>query len=669
MFAIMIEMIKKSNLVDQDPWLKPYLPAILKRRDFVKKTRQRIVGSQKLVDFAQGFRYFGLHRQGREWVFREWLPNATDVYIIGDFTDWKDDASCRLSQVQDGVWEIKLPSSKLKHQDHYKLHVFWNGGDGERIPAYATRVVQDSQTHIFSAQVWSPKTSYKWKSNFTRDKASSPYIYEVHVGMSTEKSGITTYREFTKNILPRIKKAGYNTIQLMAIQEHPYYGSYGYHVSSLYAPSSRFGTPEDLKELVDNAHKAGLTVIMDLVHSHAVKNETEGLSCQDGSLTQYFHDGYRGSHIAWDSRLYDYGKPQVAHFLLSNCRYWLEEFRFDGYRFDGVTSMIYFDHGLEKTITSYDDYFNNIDLDAIAYLTLANELIHTYCPEALVIAEEVSGMPGIATLYQNDGIGFDYRLSMGIPDLWIKLIKELPDEKWSVSLLLHELSQHRPEEKTISYVESHDQALVGDKTVIFRLADAKMYSSMAIASQDIDIDRAIALHKTIRLMTAGLNNGGYLNFVGNEFGHPEWIDFPRQGNNWSYHYARRQWSLMDDKKLKYHWLGEFDQAMITLLRTHESDLSHAISWTTCDETDQVFSFMRQDLLFVFNINPTKSFENYGLYAPEGEYRILLSTDDSKYGGYDRIDSEMKYVTDGSERPLKLYIPSRMGFVMIRKKKK
>lgn len=655
-------MVIDNPLVNIDPWLEPHANEILQRRFHTINMKLRIVGEKSLVDFAQGHHYFGLHKSNDCWIFREWIPNATKVFLVGDFSEWKDLPEFELSKHGDNIWEINPPLSKLKHKDLYKLHIYWNGGDGYRIPAYANRVVQNEETLAYDAQIWSPRKQYVWKHSFVRNNNEAPYVYEAHIGMSGERERVTYAKEFTQKTLPRIIKAGYNTIQLMAIQEHPYYGSFGYHVSSLFAPSSRFGTPEDIKELVDTAHAAGITVILDLVHSHAVKNEEEGLGRFDGTINQYFRDGDAGNHIAWDSRLYDYGKPQVAHFLLSNCRYWLEEFHFDGYRFDGVTSMLYYHHGLEKAFTSYEDYFKAVDLDATAYLTLANSLIHEYRSDALTIAEEMSGMPGLVADVNNDGIGFDYRLSMGVPDLWIKLIKEQPDEQWSMSLLLHELSQHRPEEKTISYAESHDQALVGDKTLIFRLADSKMYDGMLVSYKDTVIDRAIALHKIIRLMTASLNQGGYLNFMGNEFGHPEWIDFPREGNGWSYKYAKRQWKLADNPKLKYHWLGEFDKEMIGLLRTRPTDMSQPVSWTTVNDGDQIMSFMRGNLLFVFNLSPDRSYENYGLYAPQGEYMLLLSSDDERFGGFDRIDLSVIHHTDNSERPLKLYIPARTASV-------
>ncbi|MBR1630605.1 MAG: alpha amylase C-terminal domain-containing protein, partial [Paludibacteraceae bacterium] len=534
-------------------------------------------------------------------------------------------------------------------------------------------VVQDEQTKVFSAQVWAPAQPYRFRIGHFRPKVKPLLIYECHIGMSGQEEKVSTYDEFRRLVLPRIREDGYNCVQIMAVQEHPYYGSFGYHVSSFFAASSRFGTPEDLKRLIDDAHAMGLAVIMDLVHSHAVKNEVEGLGRFDGTPYQYFHDGARREHPAWDSLCFNYGKHEVLHFLLSNCNFWLDEYHFDGFRFDGVTSMIYLSHGLGESFTGYGDYYNgNQDGDALCYLTLANKLIHEVNPHAITIAEEMSGMPGLAYPVKGGGIGFDYRLAMGIPDFWIKMIKEVKDEDWKAGHIFWELTNRRADEKTISYAESHDQALVGDKTIIFRLIDADMYWHMQHGDANFMVDRGMALHKMIRLITASTINGGYLNFMGNEFGHPEWIDFPREGNGWSYKYARRQWDLVDNPNFYYHELGEFDKAMIHLVgkTTRFSELPIEPIWDK--EGDQVVAFMRGDLLFVFNWNGQKSFAGYGLLAPEGSYRVVLNTDDKRYAGFGLADDSVEHFTQPDPEHtapgkawLRLYLPARSAVVLKR----
>lgn len=500
-------------------------------------------------------------------------------------------------------------------------------------------------------------------------------IYECHIGMSQQEEKVGSYKEFQEKILPRIAKEGYNCIQIMAIQEHPYYGSFGYHVSSFFAASSRFGTPEELKELIDTAHSMGIAVIMDIVHSHAVKNEVEGLGNFAGDPNQYFYPGGRREHPAWDSLCFDYGKNEVIHFLLSNCKFWLEEYHFDGFRFDGVTSMLYYSHGLGEAFCNYGDYFNgHQDDNAICYLTLANRLIHQVNAKAITIAEEVSGMPGLAAKYEDGGYGFDYRMAMNIPDYWIKTIKEKIDEDWKPSSMFWEVTNRRKDEKTISYAESHDQALVGDKTIIFRLIDADMYWHMQKGDENYTVNRGISLHKMIRLLTATTINGGYLNFMGNEFGHPEWIDFPREGNGWSCKYARRQWDLVDNKNLAYHYMGDFDAAMLGVVKSIKNFQATPVQEIWHNDGDQVLAYMRKDLIFVFNFNPKQSFTDYGFLVPAGTYEVILNTDNPDYGGNGLTDDTIKHFTihdplykKDKKEWLKLYIPARTAVVLRRTK--
>ncbi len=653
------------DFIRYDPLLEPYAEYIHSISLLATEKENELIGSQEtLSDFSNGHLYFGLKKTGDELIFREWAPNATGIYLIADCNDWKKHPDFLFNSIGNGNWELKIPYNQLPHLSLYKLIILWPGGEGERIPAWTQRVVQDVVTKIFSAQVWFPDQPYQWKYPIP-PKHNFPLIYEAHVGMSTEELKVASYDEFRIQVLPRIHKAGYNTIQLMAIQEHPYYGSFGYHVSGFFAPSSRFGTPDDLKQLIDEAHGMGIHVIMDIVHSHAVKNETEGISRYDGTLYQFFHDGPRGEHIAWDSRCFNYGKNEVIHFLLSNCKYWLDEFHFDGFRFDGVTSMCYKDHGLGKDFLEYGDYFNeNLDIEALVYLKLANKLIHEIRSDATTIAEDMSGFPGMAAKADEGGFGFNFRLSMGVPDYWIKLIKEVPDEMWHVGDMYYQLTNKRPEEKVVSYCESHDQALVGDKTIIFRLMDAEMYFKMDIENSSLIIDRGMALHKMIRLLTIATASGGYLNFMGNEFGHPEWIDFPRQGNNWSYHYARRQWCLVENNNLRYQFLDKFDKAMILLINS-ESALESEPKVVEQNNDGQVLVFQRRGLIYVFNFNPIRSFTDYEIPGEPCSYQIVLNTDDIRFGGFGHINTNIDYhsIKRNENHLLRLYLPARTGFVL------
>jgi len=660
--------MKPLPLIQIDPWLKPF-SFILKRRAEKAKLRELEFtdGKSTLKDLANNYFYYGLFKTETHWVFREKAPNATQIFLMGDFSYWKPMEQYALHPVGNGDWEIQLPLSFLKHGDLYKLWMVWQFGADERLPSHVRRVVQDENSKVFSAQVWEPEKPYIWKYP-QPEKPKHPIIYEAHIGMSSQYEEINTYWRFKEYVLPRIKKLGYNTIQLMAIQEHPYYGSFGYQVANFYAPSARFGTPEELMELIDTAHKLGISVILDIVHSHSVSNVKEGLSLFDGSENLYFHSGNKGYHPVWDSRCFNYGKNETIMFLLSNLKYWLELFQFDGFRFDGVTSMSYWNHGIGVDFMNYQQYFDdNVDEDAIVYLTLANKLIKEVNVNAFTIAEDVSGMPGMAFPVVEGGIGFDFRMSMGIAEFWGKIIKERSDEQWSPGEIFFRLTDKRKEEQTISYAESHDQAMVGDKTIIFRLIDKEMYTGMAVLSQNLIVDRGIALHKLIRLLTLSLSQGGYLNFMGNEFGHPEWIDFPREGNNWSLKYARRQWNLVDDNMLKYKYLNDFDTALIHFVEQNNIlDIHpHVI---VQDNENQVLAYLRNNVLFVFNFSPISSYTDYEIYAPKGEYRIILNSDSKQFGGFGNVDEAISYKTFliNETSSLRLYLPARTGVVIKRK---
>ena len=647
-------------IYETDTWLAPYKDAIDARHQRILDARADIEVDGSLSRGLNNHLYYGMHRTAEgDWIFREWAPNATKIYLIGEFNNWKRTEAYALHPVGNGNWEITVNQMFISHGTLYKLYVEWPGGGGERIPAYATRAVQDPETKMFTAQVWDPDKPYRWKHKGP-GKREHPFIYECHIGMSSEEEKVSTFAEFRKNILPKIIKDGYDTIQIMALQEHPYYGSFGYQVSNFYALSSRFGTPEDFKALVDEAHGAGIAIVMDIVHSHSVDNELEGLGDFDGKDgDMYFYSGDRGRHPAWGSRCFDYGRHETQHFLLSNCKYWMEEYHIDGFRFDGVTSMLYWDHGLGKDFVGYDNYFNGgVDESAVTYLALANMLVKELNPDAFTIAEDVSGMAGLAAPFEAGGVGFDFRMSMGVADNWIKWIKELSDDQWSMGEMWWQLTNKRADEKTISYAECHDQAMVGDKTIIFRLMDKEMYFSMNTESKSDIIDRGIALHKMIRLVTMATAGDGYLNFMGNEFGHPEWIDFPREGNGWSYKYARRQWSLAEPDYLRYKYLLNFDNAMIRLGKS-EDILSGRPELLVQDEEKKILVFKRINCIFAFNFNPCLSFSDYGFSEAE-------------FDGFSRIKMGEEHLSMAEKSPngnrkydhtLYLYLPCRCAIVL------
>ena len=666
------------RILELNPQLAPFEGDIKLRMDLYHNTKNRLLTEgQTLNDIANAHTYYGIHHLEREdkWVYREWAPNAYQLYLTGEFNNWNQ-TSHPLTRLENGNWEIVLEGKDALWEGcKVKTVVDVNMTRTEHIPIYARRVVQDKETITWCAEVVDNWKTFEWTDQEFKP-SETLYIYEAHVGMAQEEGKVGTYREFADLVLPRVKKGGYNTIQLMAIMEHPYYGSFGYQVANFFAASSWFGKPEDLKYLVNKAHKLGIRVLLDVVHSHAVKNTAEGINMFDGTTWQFFHDGEKGDHPAWGTKCFNYGKDEVIHFLLSNLKFWMEEYHFDGFRFDGVTSMLYYDHGLGTSFDDNNKYFSyNTDVEAITYLQLANELIRQVNPKAITVSEDMSGMPGMCLPIEDGGIGFDYRLAMGLPDMWIKTVKELSDDQWDIGKMWGDMCLRRPGEGTVAYVESHDQALVGDKTMIMRLADAGMYTDMDKACHNLNIDRTIALHKMIRLFTLAGGGEAYLNFMGNEFGHPEWIDFPREGNNWSFHYCRRQWSLRDNGFLKYQWLGDFDHDMVMLTKRHKIFTQRMADLRLMKGPEQTIVFSRKNLLFAFNFSPSQSLTNVLVPVPnDADYEVKLCTDDVQYGGQGLVE-HITYPAKAFDGQyyVELYLPARTAVVLkegkIRKAKK
>ncbi len=649
----------KQKILQYDPYLKPYEQDLDFRR---KRYGEKCAQLGDLSEFANGYAYFGFHKTPKGWVYREWAPGAEKLYLTGSFCNWERH-KYPMEQEENGVFTLFLPKNVLKNGDIVQTIVVHAGKELERIPLYANYVVQE-EDGSWNAKIYDPEKPFFWTDAGFKPK-KTPFIYECHVGMAQQEGKVGSYAEFTENILPRVKKSGYNTIQLMAIMEHPYYASFGYQVTNFFAPSSRFGTPDSLKKLIDTAHKMGIAVLLDVVHSHASRNTREGMNEFDGTPYQFFHAGIRGDHPAWGTKCFDYGKNEVLHFLLSNLKYWLEEFHFDGFRFDGVTSMLYHDHGLGVAFTDYGKYFSmNTDTDAVTYLQLASTLTRQVKPHALLIAEDMSAMPGLCLPIADGGVGFDYRLAMGEPDLWIRLVKEVADEHWDLNHIYYELTTRRPKEKVIGYCESHDQALVGDKTLMFRLCDKEMYTAMEKGSQSLVIDRGMALHKLIRLLTMSLGGEGYLTFMGNEFGHPEWIDFPREGNGWSYHYCRRQWDLAENDNLRYGELLAFDRDLVKLCKSLRA-LKGKDTQRWLDNEKKILIYSKGKGVFALNLHPENSYETcFVPVGAPGKYDVIMSTDDFCYGGFGRVyhQSYEAFCREGLWG-VNVYLPSRTAVVL------
>ena len=302
-----------------------------------------------------------------------------------------------------------------------------------------------------------------------------------------------------------------------------------------------------------------------------------------------------------------------------------------------------------------------------SYLSLANMVIHGFRRDAVTVAEDVSGMPGLAAPAAEGGCGFDYRMAMGVTDCWFKLFDQR-DEDWSMGYLWHELTNRRADERSVSYVECHDQAIVGGQTAIFRLIGDAMYRGMRLRDRNPAAERGVALVKIAKLLTLGTAGNGYLNFMGNEFGHPEWIDFPREGNNWSYHYARRQWSLADNPELFYRCLGEFDRELLAIAGADEV-FARKPQAVKIDERHKIIAFERGGLWFFVNLHPVDSLPECAFEVPPGEYELVLDSDAVKFGGCGRVAAGQTYyaMPVNGVMAVRVYLPCRTALILRRRK--
>ncbi|KAF1493852.1 1,4-alpha-glucan-branching enzyme, partial [Eudyptula minor novaehollandiae] len=626
-----------------------------------------------LDKFSKCYKTFGVNQFVDGGIYcKEWAPGAEAVFLAGDFNGWNP-FSHPYKKIEYGKWELFIPPG----QDGYpsvphgsKLKVVIRAQNGEllyRISPWARYVVRDEDKVNYDWVHWNPPQSYIHKHPSPK-RLKSLRIYESHVGIASPEGKVASYKNFTYNVLPRIKDLGYNCVQLMAIMEHAYYASFGYQVTSFFAASSRYGTPDDLKEMIDVAHSMGITVLLDVVHSHASKNSEDGLNKFDGTDSCFFHSGPKGTHQLWDSRLFDYANWEVLRFLLSNLRMWIKDYRFDGFRFDGITSMLYHHHGIGTGFSGdYNEYFGlHVDEDALCYLMLANHMINFLHPECITIAEDVSGMPALCRPIAEGGGGFDYRLAMAIPDKWIQIIKELKDEDWNMGNIVYTLTNRRYEEKYIAYAESHDQALVGDKTLAFRLMDAEMYTNMSVLSPLTPvIDRGIQLHKMIRLITHALGGESYLNFMGNlllyyVLNFNKHLDLLEQAQKRATKMIRgmehlssceerlRELRLFSLEKRRL-W-GHLIAASQYLKGAYKKEGGKLFSRACCDRT-RGNGFKLKEGRFRLDIRKNSLIVIF-------KYKILLDSDAAEYGGHQRLDHSAEYFSEEyphNDRPNSLMV--------------
>ncbi len=664
----------------KDPALEVYVPFLQRRYRAFTAEMERIVSMfGSLRAYANLHTFLGLHyineRNGFFWRWREYMPHAETLWLTTDKLNFQRHAKFRFVRKANGIFELEIPGDALEHGTYVEFRMTpqkENVSDRvpraeRRVPIFSQWVLQDVNVpEQWCARIWKPDTPYHFRH--PRPKPSAfPRIYEAHVGMAQpaeEHHGksVGSYAQFMCHVLPRIKADGYTAVQLMGILEHPLYRSFGYQVSGYFAPSSRYGTPDEFKALIDAAHGLGLVIILDIPHGHAAANTEQGPARYDGS--NYF---FMPELNQWGTPSFDFRQDMTRRFLLSNCRYWLEEYHIDGFRFDAVGNMLYLDHGLNDDFSHVGRCFYGKDnqprsnVAGELYLNLANALIHEIYPNAITIAEEFSGMPGLTCPPETGGLGFDFRFAMGIPDYWAKCIAAPKD----MGSLWYEMTNHRPYDRTISYVECHDQSINGEDSMIWRLLHDDMYQYMAVGTDTWNVSRGLAFYRLMRLLTLTTADAGYLNFMGCEFGHPEWLDAEE--------HAHRQWRLADDTQLKYAALAQWDKAqLLGLVQRFLADFQQHPLFRFIHEDKRLLAFERGRLLVVVNMHETQAQNDLIFAVTPGKYVEILSSDETAFAGHgnlhvthppqEHFTSPLPYRNEGD---IQLYLPPMVALVLYR----
>lgn len=562
---------------------------------------------------------------------------------------------------------LKKYMPAISHGSRYRVYFNTPNGALERVPAWATYVLPDSDGNQYYAVHWEPPPEdvYKWKNK--RPKVPKSFrIYECHVGISGIEQKISSFNEFISKVLPHIKNAGYNAIQLIGVIEHRDYSSVGYKVTNLFAVSSRFGTPNDFKHLVDEAHGLGLLVFLDIVHSYSAADELVGLSLFDGSNDCYFHTGKRGHHKYWGTRMFKYGDVDVLHFLLSNLKWWVVEYQIDGFQFHSLSSMMYTHNGFATFTGEMEEYCNQyVDKDALIYLILANEMLHELHPDIITIAEDATFYPGLCEPTSQGGLGFDYWVNLSVSEMWLWLLENAPYQEWNmnkiVSVLVNNQQSH---EKMLLYTENHNQSISGGRS--FAEIILRKFKEQPFGSEDVTF-RVSSLHNMVKLITFSISGSAYLNFMGNEFGHPNRVEFPMPSNNYSFNFANRRWDLLLEGV--HNNLFKFDMDMMRM-DEHEQILSRGLPKVHhVNDFNMVISYIRGPLLFICNFHPEISHKMYIIGVEEaGEYKVILNTDEISYGGHGELKDD-QYLqrtsnkrADGYRISLEVTLPRRSAQV-------
>ena len=559
----------------------------------------------------------GAHPQGNGTQFAVWAPNAYRVSVMGDFNGWTPDANV-LEKRDGGIWEGFVAGASPG--DKYKYRIQANYTEYDRTDPFAFRMEAPAQnTYEGLSAIITDLDEYDWQDGDWMETREGPgsldgplSIYEVHLGswMHEEPGQSLGYREIAEPLADHVEELGFTHVEFMPLAEHPYYGSWGYQVLGYYAPTFRYGSPDDLKFLIDTLHERGIGVIMDWVPGHFA-TDPQGLSYFDGSHLFEYGDPLMRSHPDWGTNVFDFGKPGVRSFLISNALFWLDEYHVDGLRVDAVASMLYRDYSREG------DWSPNIhggreNLEAISLLQDTNERVYEEFPEALMLAEESTAWPGVSTPVDYGGLGFLYKWNMGwMHDTLDYVEKEPVHRQYHHGELTWTLSWAFSENYTLPL--SHDEVVHGKESLWGKMPGD-------------DWQKAANL----RLLYAQQfgHPGKKLLFMGAEFG---------QYHEWNHDQELEWWLTENDLHAGIQqWLGDLNH-LYTEHPALWNDEEDGFEWISYDDRENsVLAYLRrngdEELLFLLNFTPVVR-SDYRIGMPEpGRYGVRLNSDAEVYEG-------------------------------------
>ena len=597
--------------------------AAIEKRVFVSETDAYLFGNGTHYDI---YRKLGAHpsvENGEKgYFFAVWAPNAKAVHVIGTFSDWNEDKYPMNKLNDGGIWTLFIPG--IKAGELYKYCI--KAADGTSIYK-ADPFANAAELRPGTASKTADITGFRWSDGRWMNKRGkkSPNqqplaIYECHIGSWMKHpdggDGFYNYREFADRIVEYLKDLKYTHIELIGISEHPFDGSWGYQVTGYYAPTSRYGTPNDFMYMVNKLHTAGIGVILDWVPAHFCP-DAHGLAKFDGQCIFEDPDPRRGEHPDWGTRIFNLGKHEVSNFLIANVFYWIREFHIDGIRVDAVASMLYLDYGKKDGQWVANKYGGNENLDAIEFFKHLNSVIHRDFPGFLTIAEESTAWPKITAKPEDDGLGFDFKWNMGWMHDFCEYMKLDP---------VMRKGDHNGMTFAMSYNSAENYILPRSHDEVVHLK-----CSMVEKMPGYRVDKYSNLRLGYTFMTG--HCGKKLLFMGQEFG---------QEREWSE--ARElDWFLLADEQNSgmKKYVGKLLDMYRSYKCLYEIDNDWGgFEWINANDADRsIYSFLRKcpssrkGLVFILNMTPVK-YEKYRVGVPVNKrYKLVLNSTDKEYGGF------------------------------------